>query len=166
VIIDVPTFLVLYYPEKLRINLADMSISEKDSSPYPFVYDEATNSLNAVLTSNDNDVYSSSKQLVVPNIWAVRGVSSNGNATVAISSAGSMDLFSDAGDHSTTISISDLKIVDRSDNADSELNIALQGMMPIYCGVSMTLDLSSLNDYGVKSGSFSGFSYTITVSDI
>ncbi|NTU68848.1 MAG: hypothetical protein HGB02_08220 [Chlorobiaceae bacterium] len=161
VTVVVPAFLVLYYPTALTINLYDSStatatasVTSSESSPDTF--GDAT-----TLTVASSDVFGS-KSVNIPKAWAIRGMTTSGNARVQIALNNATLSESTNNSPAKTITVSAQKI----NNASNDETIALTGMTPKYGSVALTLDMSGLNTG--KSGTFTGTAptYTITATAI
>lgn len=153
--VDIPPFLVLYYPAALRINLADKSTVVKDEQLFEF--DEAGD-LSTILTTSSAE-FIDTIYLEVPNIWAIRGVTASGNAKVHIGP--SEITLTDA------VSKQEIKVAVPIVNGKGDEDIvALSGSLPVFGKIGMTISLGGLNVPGSKTGSFTGGFYEMTVTSL
>lgn len=160
--VSVPAFLVLYYPTALKVNLYDASTATatanvESSENAGGTIDDPT----LALTVSSANNYSS-KTINIPKVWAIRGITNSGTASVSIALNNATLTESANNSPSKTITVSAPKI----NNSSANETITLTGMTPVYGSVTMTLDLSNLN--GAKAGNFVGTSptYTITATAI
>ena len=161
--VTVPPYVVLYYPTSLKVILADagstktstadVSWTETDTDPNP-----------ALTVSPFTAPYSATKALTVPKIWAIRGISASGSATVAI--AGTSSQTTTVTNSGNNILISGLSVSSGSVASNSSISVPLTGMTPVYGNVGMTLNMADLNSTsgGVISGDYTGGQYSITVT--
>jgi hypothetical protein len=165
--IIVPEFIVLYYPTALTITLADVGTAATPTALMTGT--EAADVVTPVTLDDgdDGDKYSATKALTINNVWAVRGLTPTGTVKVAITPATAIDLTHSVDNtKKITIPANGLKVAD-SDNTTGGANIttALNGMTAVPGNIKMTLNMSSLNATGAKSGSYSATgAYTITVT--
>jgi hypothetical protein len=160
--LTVPAYVVLYYPGALNIVLADVGSTQTSTASVAWTENDADPTPS--LTVSSSGPYSGAKALTVPNVWAIRGVSSSGNATVAITgTTGTSTTVSNSGKN---IPISGLNVSSGAVTAGSSISVPLNGMTPVYGNVGMTLDMTALNSgtSGVKSGDYTGGQYSISVT--
>ena len=161
--VTVPPYVVLYYPSNLTLVLADVGSNKAATADVSWT--ETDTNPNPTLTvSPFSAPYSASKSLTVPNIWAIRGISASGSATVAI--AGTSNQTTTVSNSGTNIPISGLSVSSGSTGAATTIPVLLNGMTPVFGNVGMTLDMTALNSAsaGVKSGNYTGGQYSITVT--
>lgn len=159
--ITVPPFVVLYYPSALNIVLADPGTTQTATSSVSWAEGNADPSPS--LTVSSADVYANNKAITIPNIWAIRGISASGKASVSITgTSGQTTTVSNTG---KDIDVSGLQVSSDSVEAGTNILVPLAGMTPVYGNVLMTLDMDELNSgaAGIKSGNYTGGQYTITV---
>jgi hypothetical protein len=149
----VPPYLLLYYPTDLTIVLDQEPWDETPTAST--TYEEGGIQLNVPIATETGNIYSSnSRKVVVPDVWAVRGITDSGTVRVQIGGVSEM-----VGPGGKKISLSNMKINDVSNNEVVTLN----GMNPVFGTISMELNLGNLNQSGVKSGTYStAFSITVT----
>ncbi len=148
--VTIPPFAILYYPTSIAMTLKDKSVAGGVDTAQSLTYDESTDAVSAVISPGSAP--SNSATITLPNVWAVRGLSTGGNATVAISSTASTLTNTGGG----TISIGTLKV----NNTAGSATVALSGMTAVTGSVGMNIDMSN----ATKSGTFTGGSYTLTMT--
>lgn len=166
--IVVPEFIILYYPTALTITLADVGTAATPTALMTGT-ENATEEVTPVTLDDgdDGNKYTATKALTINNVWAVRGLTPTGTVKVAITPATKIDL-THTVDSSKKINIpaGGLKVADADNTTGSAfITTTLNGMTAVPGNIKMTLDMSSLNAVGAKSGSYSATgAYTITVT--
>lgn len=160
--VTVPPYVVLYYPSALTIVLADIGTTQSPTASVDWT--ENNEDPTPSLTVSSTGPYSAAKSLTVPNVWAIRGVSASGNASVSI--AGSTGTSTTVSNSGKNIPITGLNVSSGSVAAGTPITVPLTGMSPVLGNVGMTLDMSALNSgsSGVLSGTYTGGQYSITVT--
>lgn len=148
--VTIPAFAILYYPSSIAVTLADKTDGDGVDTLQDLTYDESTDTMSGEVLPVAAP--SNAATITLPKVWAVRGLSSSGNATVAISSSSTTLTKTGGG----TIGMSALKV----NGSTGSTTVALSGMTAVKGNVGMTLDMSSAS----QSGQFTGGSYTITVT--
>jgi hypothetical protein len=150
--VTIPPFAILYYPNSIAMTLKDKTDADGVNTSQNLLYNEETGAMD--LEVDPGTAPSNSTSITLANVWAVRGLSTGGNATVAITSTASTLTLSNGG----TISIGTLKV----NNTETSATVALTGMTPVKGSVGMTIDMAN----ATRSGTFTGGSYTLTVTVI
>lgn len=105
----------------------------------------------------------------VPNVWAVRGLAPNAEATVAIITDNTT-LTHTHSNGSDTISLSDFSISSSGETTSTKMDVALNGIARADAtvgGVNFTMDLSQADSAGeYENADGNGFEYTISATTI
>ncbi|MCF8383711.1 MAG: hypothetical protein K9G39_09005 [Chlorobium sp.] len=162
---NIPEFIILHYYSSLSLNFA---------TPESEALDEGSSSLNVTwkgdasggeelaasnLMGAKMELDGTSTTVRMPNVWAVRGFSKNGTASVTASIPSGKGTLSNG---ESKIGISNVQVSDNS-NTGGTITTALNGIARSKATVGsilMDLDFSRTN----RSGTHSGGQYTITAS--
>lgn len=163
VVVNVPDFIILHYYSKLTLNFA---------TPESLTVDEGSNTMdvawNGVVSNNSEldgknlkeaklELDGTLTTVTIPNVWAVRGFSENGEAGVSITIPEDGDTLTR---DSSTIGISNAKVTSDKESASS-ITVPLNGIARSSAtlgGVAMDLDFSKTS----RSGEHTGGKYVIT----
>jgi hypothetical protein len=157
--VNVPNFIILYYPSALTLNFANMTVDPAVGDSGTFSFGVATDN---TVTKTGADLTTSntySRTFTIPDIWAVRGITPSGTMDISIASTSSTLTNTTAGGGS--ISVGSLEVTPFGGSTGASLTgVTMTGMAPKFGSVGMTLNMTS----ATKSGTFNGGSYTITVT--
>ncbi|PWW83230.1 hypothetical protein CR164_01330 [Prosthecochloris marina] len=102
----------------------------------------------------------------IPNVWAVRGISSSGNAEVSVALTTPTITNTTSGSSATiTITAAQVKHGSSTSNGSNPINVPLGGILKSQAeigDVNLTLDMSSAN----ATGTYTGGVYTITAEAV
>lgn len=106
----------------------------------------------------------------VPNVWAVRGLAPNAEATVTITQGKNTTLTHTHSNGSDTITLSGFTISSPDETTGVTMDVALNGIARADAtvgGVNFTMDLSLADSAGeYENADGSGFEYTISATTI
>jgi len=155
--VNLKPFVILYYPTSLKINLADILTSTGVDTLNNVVLTEG-GSLDANITVPAAGTVVSERTLTILKAWAVRGLTSTGEAEIDITPSLTLDHAS-GGSLPVTLTVT-------TDQGTGDTNVAqtLKGMSAQYGSINMTFDLANLGSATQAfSGDYGSTNYTITV---
>lgn len=163
IVVSVPDFIILHYYSKLTLNFA---------TPESLTIDEGSNAMDVAWdgsASNNSELDNKNLKdasleldgtvttVKIPNVWAVRGFSENGNAGVSIAIPEGGETLTR---ESSTIGLSNAKVTSGK-GTGSSLTVPLNGIARSQAtlgGVEMDLDFTSTS----RTGEHNGGQYVIT----
>ncbi len=173
IMVRLPNIIILHYLSDLTLDFStDISEgSDEGASSWTTAWNGGTSTGTAELAQgsglNDNTTYeldgNTTINVTIPNVWAIRGFSSNGTATVSIAE-GNTTLTNTQAD---SIELSDFEVSDGSRTGDEITGVALNGIAKSTAtlgNVNLIMDLSGANTSGDYLGD--GTEYTITATAI
>ncbi|MBN1279857.1 MAG: hypothetical protein K9I59_03235 [Chlorobium sp.] len=157
--VSIPEFIILHYYSDLTLNFAAPTQAVNEGAK---AWDDVAWSTGTyegdISLSDVKGVNSEDKVLVnLDNLWAVRGFSKDGNATIMIDNT-----TADMANEKSVITMSDLKVTSNG-KSDKALEVPLNGISKANAtkgGVTMTLDFSKTTTSGMHKGGV----YKITAS--
>ena len=172
--VTLPDVIILHYFSGITLNFntdIEDPVNESAGSSWTVSWDGTSSSTDELTDSNLDDMTVTATDLDggtvtvnIPNVWAIRGFSSDGTATVEIDIDDS-ELTATATGSSATIAMSDEKVDDNNGHVGDPITAALNGIRKTNAtigDVNLTFDFTN----AVESGSYTGGQYTITATAV
>lgn len=168
--VNLSGIIILHYISGITLDFETLSegIDEGSSGTWDVTWADGeasggTGLTTGTLTSSAVSESDGSITVHIPNVWAVRGISSSGNAEVSIALT-TPTITNATPASSATITITQAELQQAS-NEGTNIEVQLGGILKSQArigDVSLTLDMSSAN----ATGSYTGGVYTITAEAV
>ncbi|WP_287373443.1 hypothetical protein [Prosthecochloris sp.] len=168
--VNLSGIIILHYISGITLDFETLSegIDEGSSGTWDVTWADGeasggTGLTTGTLTSSKVSESDGSITVHIPNVWAVRGISSSGNAEVSIALTTPI-ITNETSASSATITITQAELQQAS-NEGTNIDVQLGGILKSQArigDVNLTLDMSSAN----ATGSYTGGVYTITAEAV